>query len=616
MPDEERNEILNDVQALSELMERLVQNEASLELDLTALTKDGRKHLDSLKQILSEWSKYKNLFENVAEGLFQCALDGQLALANRAMTGLFGYDSLKEMIRAAPDFGGQCFREPHCFKDMCGLVERFGRVDKYEAEAVRKDGSTFWISINAHLAGDPSGRAGFIQGSIQDVTERKRIETRLLQEGHQDPLTGLVNRSMFMDLLDKNIARARRRENFSFALMSLTVDRFRIIRDSLGLSVADLLLNELAKILSSCLRTEDTCARLGGHEFGLILSDVFKVADAIRVIERLNGALKKPIAVLGNDVYVAIHCGVVMSSRDYAKPEEMLSDADSAMYRAQTDPSLTFAVFNETMQKEALERLRVETDLRKAIERGEFRLYYQPIVSVHSGDIIAFEALIRWERPGFGLISPLLFVPLLEETGLIIPAGEWVVKEACRQLAVWQNDFRAYQDLTVSVNVSARQLDRPGLVTLVDQALKETSLRPGCLKLELTESVVMSRPERAETVLRELKSLGVNISIDDFGTGYSSLAYLDRLPADFLKIDKSFVTGLKEDKKGSAIVRAILALAHTLDKQVVAEGVETSRQLSQLIKLECDYVQGYYFSKPVPGKEAGLILAHGLSQGR
>lgn len=555
---------------------------------------------------------YKSLFDHAAEGLFQCDASGRLKACNSALARIFGYESEREMLEIAWDLPNQPFLRKEAFWEIAKALDADDNLENFEIQAWHKDGEPVWVRINAHHIRDEQGKTLFYQGSVQDISERKQVEGKLLYESLHDPLTGLVGRAMFLNLLDKAIARVKRQSHFSFALALLDVDRFRIIKDSLGLHSSNELLADIAKRLHECLRTEDICARLGSDDFALLLSDVQKVSDAVRVIERINLTLKQPFVISGQEVVLSLSAGIVMSSLDYASAEDMLSDADSAVFRALTDPERSFAVFNENMQKEAIERLRVEMDLRKAVDRLEFRLHFQPIISLKTGEITALEALIRWKRPGFGLLGPFHFVPLLEETGLIVPAGTWVLKSACRQVKFWQARHPKHRDLSISVNVSAKQLLNKDIIDITRRSLEETGLAPQCLNLEITESAVMEKPQQALEILQELKKLGVTISIDDFGTGYSSLAYLHHLPADVLKIDKSFIFAMGEGDQGSEIVQAITVLAHTLGKEVVAEGVETSAQLTKLMEIGCQYVQGYYFSKPVPEDEVQGLFTREL----
>jgi diguanylate cyclase (GGDEF)-like protein/PAS domain S-box-containing protein len=548
---------------------------------------------------------YRSLVDRATEGLFMCRPDGRFLFFNQAMASLAGFENVDAMTEAEallPDL----LEDPERWNEVCAHLLAGGNAMTFEAR-LRQGSELRWVSVHAQAVHDIQDHAVIVQGSVRDISERKLLESQLLQESWQDALTGLANRAMFLNHLDKAIARARRR-NFTFALITLDIDRFRRINESLGHKAGDQVLSAVAGVLVGSLRIEDMCARLGGDEFALYLSDVDQTADAIRVVERIGASLQRPVPVAGDEIFVNLHAGVVMNAGEYANPENMLRDAESAMYRAKTDQQNRFAVFSETMQHEAMQRLRVETDLRLALERGELRLYYQPIVSLSSGRMASFEALLRWERPGVGMIQPAEFVPLLEETGLIVPVGEWVLQQACAQLKAWQERFPEL-DLQVNVNVSGRQFDAGTLPRLLDEALRASGLEPASVKLEVTESVVMSRAAEAEASLAELKSRGVGLAIDDFGTGYSSLSYLQRFPVDVLKIDKSFIFGMRQRNEGFEIVRAIVTLAHQLGKEVVAEGVETSWHVRHLLELGCEWVQGYYFAKPMDERDATMLLA-------
>jgi len=569
-----------------------------------------RVRRDSLER--EEHLRYKAIFENAAEALFQCTPEGRLLMANKALARLFGFSGLGELYDNCPDI--PCLlQDPTAFASLLHELEGKQEVRQLELKAVRKD-EIFWIGIRAGLVHDQQGRPLLVHGSLRDITEQKNLEARLLNEGYRDALTGLVNRPMFLNLLDKFLARARRRQDFNFALVAMKLDTFRSVKQSLGHGVAEEMLAAVSRKLVDQLRTEDVCARLGNDEFGLLLSDVERPADALRVLDRITGALSGVVTVQGNELFPRLSSGIVLCDEEPAHPESMLDDADTALYRALNDPVQRFSVFNEAMQREATLRLRTETDLRKALERKEFVLFYQPIISVPHGAIHGFEALLRWQRPGVGLVPPDSFIPLMEETGLIVQVGEWALHQACLQVRAWQRTFAQHAGLTVSVNVSPRQLLLASIAGPVRKALRESGLAASCLRLEITENLFLEEPHKAMHALTEISDLGAGIAIDDFGTGYSSLAYLSRLPADILKIDKTFVQSMRSDESGQAIVRTVKLLADSLGKSVVAEGVETSQQLAMLMQLQCDYVQGYYFSKPLPAEDAKQLLARGLEQ--
>ena len=560
---------------------------------------------------LEENQGYKTLYENTAEPLFLCDADGKLLLGNNALARLFGYDTFDKFCESR-HFLPELFDDPTQFSVLQKELDMDAEPMRFEVLVVQRGGGKVWVRINANLAHDHLGQTALIHGAMHDISEQKNLEARLLREGYRDVLTGLANRAMFLNLLDKSIARAKRRNNNNFALVVVSMDSFSMIKQSLGHGIAEEALTKVASILVDSLRTEDICARLGVSEFGLLLSDVSMPADAVRVIDRIGMRLRSPLNIQGKEVFAQASSGIVLSDMRYQSSEAMLDDADTALHRAKADSVQSFAVFKEEMQQQATARLRVETDLRLALEKGEFTLYFQPIVSLSSGSIDSFEALLRWERPNIGIVPPDHFIYLLEETGLILPAGQWVLEQACKVVRNWQQAFPSHRDMSVSVNISPRQLEHDSLPDVVKGALQETGLNPECLKLEITETMFIKKPEEALEKLSLLKDFGVGISIDDFGTGYSSLAYLHRIPADILKIDKTFIHSMRLNHDGETIVRAIVTLAHSLGKRVVAEGVETSQQLSSLMQLQCEYVQGYYFAKPLPQADAGNLIVRGF----
>jgi len=460
--------------------------------------------------------------------------------------------------------------------------------------------------VATNLLRDP--RVNGIVTTFRDITERKNLEQALTYQAFHDALTDLPNRTLFVDRVERALARAVRR-NASVAVMFLDLDNFKVINDSLGHPVGDKLLVTLTERVKRCLRHEDTLARLSGDEFAILIEDVHDAADAQHLAERIQEKVRMPFILDRREVFATVSIGIVVSGPNHTGPDDLLRDADLAMYRAKSNGKARSEMFDQTMNAEASERLALESSMRRAIEREEFRVYYQPIVSLSDVQTVGFEALVRWEHPQRGLVSPAEFIPIAEETGLIVPIGGWVLEEACRQMRAWQTEGVFDRPLMLSVNVSARQFQGKDLVESIEAVLERTGFDPTNLKLELTESLMMEDVERTILRLHDLKKLSIQIGLDDFGTGYSSLAYLRRFPINLLKIDRSFVGRLGMDPHDDAIVRSIIRLAVDLGMQVVAEGIETADQLAMLRELGCRYGQGYYFSRPVPAHQANLLIA-------
>ncbi|MDQ1522608.1 MAG: hypothetical protein QOE47_532, partial [Pyrinomonadaceae bacterium] len=405
------------------------------------------------------------------------------------------------------------------------------------------------------------------------------------------------------------VKRAQQHPEHLYAVLFLDVDRFKTINDSLGHLLGDHLLRDVARRLEACIRPEDVVARFGGDEFAILLNGLAHSADAIAVAERIGRELLTPFDLGGHEVFASASVGIALSTIGYNSSEEILRDADTAMYRAKAQGNGCYEVFDKLMHARALSLLKLENDLRRAVERGEFEVFYQPIIRLKTGMISGFEALVRWRHPERGIVSPLEFIPAAEETGLIIPMGSWVLRQACRQLSRWQAEYPAEAPLTMSVNLSGKQFRQSDLVDQVKRILNETKLPPQCLRLEITESVVMEDAEVATAMLRQLRSLNVQLSIDDFGTGYSSLSYLHRFPINILKIDRSFVGRMCLEEESLGIVETIVILASKLKMNVVAEGIETEEQCEGLRDLGCEYGQGFIFAEPVTQEAATKLLA-------
>jgi diguanylate cyclase (GGDEF)-like protein len=444
---------------------------------------------------------------------------------------------------------------------------------------------------------------------MQDITDRKRAEEKLVHDAFHDALTGLPNRVLFMDHLTQSVQRAKRRKHCPFAVLFLDFDRFKLINDSLGHMVGDQLLIAIAGRLKAIVRPGDIVARLGGDEFTILLEDLNTPDEAIFVAKRLLSNLAEPFRLPAREVFITASVGVALSTAGYERADDVLRDADTAMYQAKSLGKARYEVFDKTMHANASELLQIETDLWRALERKELTLDYQPIVSLHTGRIAGFEALLRWLHPRRGKVSPLEFISVAEETGLIVPIGQWVLNQACRQTREWQELYPQEPPLHVSVNLSAKQFMQPDLIEQVSLALESSGLNPASLKVELTESMVMQNVELATQMLKQLHALGVEISLDDFGTGYSSLSQLHRFPISTLKVDRSFVSSMTANQEHLEIIRTIMALARNLEMEVIAEGVETQEQAAVLRAMDCEYGQGYYFSRALNAKRAATLLS-------
>lgn len=437
------------------------------------------------------------------------------------------------------------------------------------------------------------------------MAEAQSMDAQLRQQAFHDPLTGLGNRALLMQRAEEAVHRSFERGGW-VGLLFIDLDRFKVINDSLGHAAGDQLLIEVSQRLVGCLRPGDTVARLGGDEFTVLLEPLHYEAQAIAVADRILRALERPIPLDGRQTYASASIGIACAEGANTKPAELLRDADIALYRAKAAGKGRYVLFDAQLETTSLQQLDAETALRGALERGEFRVHYQPIVALENGAVVQLEALVRWCHPERGLVLPGDFIPLAEETGLIVPIGKWVVEEACRQVSMWQRQFG--QQLGLSVNLSARQFQHPELVNDIKRALSSAGLAPRTLTLEITESVVMHDPEGAITTLQTLRGLGIQLAVDDFGTGYSSLSYLKRFPLDTLKIDRSFVDGLGKDGTDTAIVRSIIALGRALGLTIIAEGIETPAQRTQLMKMQCARGQGFLFARPLESEQLVQLL--------
>jgi len=468
-----------------------------------------------------------------------------------------------------------------------------------EYRITAKGGEVRWVLSRGVAVRDESGAPWRMAGSMTDITRRKQTEARLLHEAMHDALTGLPNRILFMDRLELALRRYRRDPHKLFAVLFFDLDRFKHVNDSLGPQVGDELLAQVAGRLLGCLRPGDTLARLGGDEFAIVLNDIAGPTDAIFVVERLQEALAQEFEIEAHSIYTSASIGIAVSSESYRTPDEMLRDADIAMYRAKNSGQATYAVFDTYMHDQAMFQHRMETDLRRALDKGEFDIYYQPIVAMDDQHVLGFEALLRWHHPSRGLVMPEEFIGIVEDTSLVVPIGWWVIERACCQLAKWQRLFPLQPPLAMSINVSGKLFLTDDMAKRLAALLEDCGLAPQCIRLEITERVVMDHGDLVLSTLSDLRDLGVQLHVDDFGTGYSSLTYLQRFRYDSLKIDRTFVSTMSEKVDSSAIVEAIISLGMTLGMQVVAEGVETPEQFHRLRAMNCPAAQGFWFCKPL-----------------
>ncbi len=490
-----------------------------------------------------------------------------------------------------------------------GLTSHF----ENEHRLLHESGSYRWVLCRGLAVRDEEGKASQFAGSLTDVTHRKVAEEQLQHRAFFDPLTNLPNRALFLDRLRHALRRSARRKDYLFAVLFLDIDRFKLINDSLGHMAGDRLLVMIARRLELSLRPGDSVARLGGDEFTVLLDEIHDVADATRVADRIHAELLVFFYMGCKEIYTSASIGIACSSTGYQRPEDVLRDADTAMYRAKAGGRARHALFDTAMHAHAVHQLQTEADLRRAIERGEMYVHYQPIVSLESGRITGVEALARWAHPERGVVSPTEFIPIAEDTGLILPLGRWVLREACFQVKGWQRKLGDPLGCRLSVNLSSKQLSQPDLAQQIAQILLETEFPGEHLQLEITESAILDHPDAAAVTFAKLKELGVRLAIDDFGTGYSSLSYLQRFPIDAIKIDRSFVQHLGVDKpldgEDARITRTIVMIGRNLGKAVVAEGVETAEQLALLRSVDCDFAQGYFFARPLDSDSARNLIS-------
>lgn len=572
---------------------------------LEGLIQDITKRKSAETALREAERRYHGLFDNAIEGIFRTSVEGNYLDANPALAHIYGFDSPQELMACLRDIGRQLYVDPTRREEFMHIVKARGSVTGFESQVYRKNGDIIWISENARLVLGEDGRPLGYEGTVEDITERRLYQARIERQANYDTLTGLANRSLLQDRLEQALLTAA---SFGthIAVAFVDLDRFKYINDSLGHHVGDELLKEVALRIQSCVRECDTVARLGGDEFVLLLNGHNGPESVRQLMERLLTEVSQPWTVEQGEFHVSCSIGVALHPEDGEDARTLLKHADSAMYRAKDSGRSNFQFFTRELNTLMTERLEMEGHLRRALERHQFVLAYQPRVDLDGGRIVAAEALLRLRIPNRGSIAPHRFISVAEETGLIVPIGKWVLKTACAQNKSWQD--QGLEPIVVSVNVSPRQFRQENIVQTVAEVLKETGLEARYLELELTESMVMHDAPQLVAMLDELKSLGVQISVDDFGTGYSSLSYLKRFPVDRLKVDRSFVEHIATDPDDATIVRTIIALGHNLGLKVVAEGVESEEQLRFLRSNLCDEAQGYLMGRPISARHLGFHL--------
>lgn len=516
---------------------------------------------------------------------------------NQAYLDLFGYEKAEELV-------GHSWQDHYSSEEMSHLEQdvlpqlTLERAWQGEAIAIRRDGSTFAQGLSLTLTED-----GLLISVCRDISDLKQAQAQIIHNALHDPLTDLPNRVLILERLDQAINRAKRLENYQYAVLFLDLDRFKVINDSLGHLVGDQLLMAIAQRLKKNLRKIDLVARLGGDEFLILLEDFHRIEEVVHIAERILEDCKTPLTVSGHQIFTGMSIGIALGNKNYQQAGDLIRDADIAMYRAKTQESNSYKFFDAAMHTQALKRLSLEADLRKALDQEEFKVYYQPIIDLSSHQLVGFEALVRWQHPVQGLIPPNEFIPIAEEIGLIVALDRWVFEQSCQQIYHWQNQFSDYSSLKISINLSAQDLRKIALIQDIDRILQKTKLPGRAITLEITESMLIEDIDQTIGILNRLADRQIHISIDDFGTGYSSLNYLHRLPVNNLKIDQSFVSQVQLESRNNQVINTIVTLSNQLGLTTVAEGIETHQQLEYLQQLGCQFGQGYLFSKPLPAEE-------------
>lgn len=571
--------------------------------DFVSLALESRGRQKAQKALNESEDKFRILAETTDSAIF--VFRDRFLYVNPAMQDILGYDIEEFLCMELRDvIHDEMYPIAAQFKQQyqSGVEENI----REEVRVISKNGDERWLFITTGLIQYEQQPA--ILATAFDISERKQMEDQLRHEAFHDKLTTLPNRALFTDRVEHVMDRYARKPGYVFAVLFIDLDRFKVINDSLGHLVGDKLLVEVGRRLKHCLRPEDTVTRLGGDEFTILMEDLNNMDYVLNATKRIQKKLAEPFTVDSHEIITTASIGIAFSSDRYSKADQILRDADIAMYRAKCNGKSRYEIFDEEMHTRALKLLEMENDLRSAIQRKEFVLHYQPIMELRTGKVIGFESLIRWEHPKLGLIPPNDFIPLAEETGMIVEIGDWVLMQACRQIKRWEQLLCGAKPPTVNINISGKQLAQEDITQRIITIIEQCNIDSSCLKLELTESMVMENPTKVSTIITELKQHHIQTAIDDFGTGYSSLSYLHKFPIDTLKIDRSFINMVGPEEQNTEIVNTIVILAHSLGLDVVAEGVENEAQLQYLQSIGCEYGQGYYYAKPLPADQVIHML--------
>ncbi len=573
----------------------------------------ARKETEDALRVAHE--RFRSAFANAPIGMAMVDVEGRVLEANPALGTIVGLDPVAMSGSDMCELTHPDDRESTA-AEMRRLVGNGADGCQIEKRYLHRRGREVWVSVSVSCVRDDAGRLLYLIAQVEDVTERRALRERLAYAAIHDPLTALPNRELFMDRLEMTLRRATRGRH-QVAVLFLDLDRFKLINDSLGHDVGDRILCAVADRLSSVMRASDTLARFGGDEFTVLCGEVNDERDALEVAQRLVLAMGEPLALPSGETFVSLSVGIALSSDGSESGAELLRNADVAMYRAKERGPSRIEIYTTDNEAHVVSRLRTSNELHRALERDEFELHYQPVVDLQTQTLVGMEALVRWQHPSRGLLLPYEFIPLAEDSGLIVALGAWILNEACRQTVAWTTARAGTDDdasgLNISVNVSALQLAEPGFPGQVADAIEASGLHPDRLWLEITESALMRDEDDAVSILQSLRDLGLHVEIDDFGTGYSSLSYLQRFPVETLKIDRSFVDDLDQRSENAAIVRAILGLGDSLGLTIIAEGVERPVQATRLQALGCQFAQGYLFGRPLPARSLGAFPVDDLS---